>query len=1192
MRTPVSRLSRLLLAALTGMLVGGFASAPSALAEAPWWQIGSETVPTNLTPGSEGQLLVVLSDLGDAPIEGAKSTVSFGDKLPAGLSATAITGTPPRSHTPVECALATLTCTFKGIMYPYEQMTVAIKVKVPSGTVGPLSDQATVEGGGAPKAARSLTVPVGSEAAGFGLADFEMAPLNEDGTPANQAGSHPFQLTTTLTLNQTVGREPVALPKDVSFQLPPGLIGNPSAVAQCTMADFFTLVKTANLCPPSSVVGVTYVTAFEPKVTLIATAAPVFNLVPAQGEPARIGFEVAGKIPVVIDTSLRSDGDYGVTATVRNVTQTGGLLRSVLTLWGVPGDPRHNSARGWECVEGGFFQSVVKKPCPETSAEPEVPFLTLPTSCAADPQAEPVRFATEMDSWSAPGSYLGGEYAWMTEAGRLLGFEGCGELLLHSVISVTPQEHMASTPTGLTVAVKVPQQGLLEADGRAQPDVRDTTVTLPVGVQLSPSAANGLTGCIEEEMEGDVSRLEHERFKEERAAQVAELSSGGGPDPLVFPDVAAECPSASKVGTVRIKTPLLSGELEGSVYLASPAPNGEDGQNPFDSLVALYLVAEDKEAGVRVKLAGKGEVNESSGQVSTTFANTPQLPFEELKLELFGGPGASLATPARCGDYGSTAGFTPWSGTGTVDLLSRPEEFTVLSGPEGSACPVGALPFSPGFVTQNTSTQAGDFTSFDLELSRPDGDQALITVSMHLPEGVAALLSSVELCSEAQAAVNSCPAGSLIGQATAVAGLGPEPYVQRGGKVYITGPYDGAPFGLDIVTPADAGPFHLGYVTVRSRLKIDPSNASVTIISDALPTEIRGIPLQLKSVIVEVNRPGFEFNPTDCGSPLQIQGTLGGAEGANAGVSSAYPLTGCPSLPFSPQLSASAVGQGSKAQGTTFAVTVRSGGVNTSGVAQAGIAKVDLQLPKQLSSRLPTLQKACTEAAFNSDPASCDEGSVIGYATIHTPVLKNPLSGPAYLVSHGGAAFPDVEFVLQGEGIELVLDGKTDIKGELTYSRFESTPDAPFTLFETVLPAGPHGVLTPNVPERKRFSLCGETLAMPTTIIGQNGARIERDTNVTVTGCGEVRSARAHRLTLEQQLKRGLAACRHHYKHSKRRRERCEQQARAHYTRLALTACRREHKHAKRKRVSCEHAARRRFTAASSARHAVRGDGR
>ncbi len=549
-------------------------------------------------------------------------------------------------------------------------------------------------------------------------------------------------------------------------------------------------------------------------------------------------------------------------------------------------------------------------------------------------------------------------------------------------------------------------------------------------------------------------------------------------------------------------------------------------------------------SGVLVKLAGKGELSEGSLRVATTFTNAPQVPFEDLKLELFGGARGSVSTPARCGAYGTQASFTPWSGTGTVNLSSAAEEFEIRSGAYGGGCPAGSLAFSPGFSAESTSAQAGAFTGFQLELARPDGDQALSSVSMHLPPGVAALLSSVRLCEEPQAARDECSPESQVGEATAVAGLGPEPYVESGGKVYITGAYGGAPFGLEIVSPAVAGPFNLGTVTVRSKLYIDPENASVTIVSDALPTQLRGIPLQLKRVLVDVNRQGFQFNPTNC-SPMSIKGTVSGAEGASAEVSSPFGVTGCPSLPFAPKLSAVAGGRGSKANGTSLAVTVTSGGVGPSGVAQAGIAKVDLALPVALSSRLSTLQKACTEATFNANPASCNEDSVIGNATIHTPVLSNPLSGPAYLVSHGGAAFPDVEFVLQGEGITLLLDGKTDIKAGVTYSRFESAPDAPFTVFETVLPAGPHGVLTPNVPEREEYSLCKASLQMPTEITGQNGAVINQTTNIAVTGCGGVKDSKAVKLTRAQLLAKALKACKRYKK--KARRATCEKHARKRY---------------------------------------------
>ncbi len=996
----------------------------------------------------------------------------------------------------------------------------------------------------------------------FGVQSYELTPANEDGTPATQAGSQPFQLTTTLVTNQTAGHQPVALPKDLSFNLPPGLVGNPNAVAQCSEVNFAAVVEEANLCPPSSVVGVATLVAYEPISQIVKPVpVPVFNLVPAQGEPARFGFEVIGKIPVVIDTSVRSGKDYAVVASVKDATQVAGLLSSQVTLWGVPGDPRHNSARGWECVAGGAFEKQIKKPCPTTSGESEQPFLTLPSACAQNPQSEPVISTTEADSWANPGSFLGAEYAWMNAAGQLLGFEGCGELPFSPEIDVRTEQHSAATPTGFSVDVKVPQQSTLEAGKLAEADVRDTTVTLPQGVELSPSAANGLEGCSESQI-GFTGLNQASQMDEFNTAPVS-------------------CPDGSKVGTVRIKTPLLSHELEGSVYLASPAPNSEAGKNPFNSLVALYIVAEDPVSGVLVKLAGEGHVDEGTLQISTTFKNAPQVPFEELALELFGGPRASVTTPPVCGSYATSAIFTPWSGTEPVSVLSPGQDFAISSGVGGSGCPSG-LPFSPGFAAGSANDQAGAFTSFSLELARPDGDQALGGLSMHLPAGIAALLSSVELCSEAQAAASSCPAGSEVGHATAIAGLGSEPYVQEGGRVFITGPYGGAPFGLEIVTPAKAGPFDLGYVTVRSKLFIDPNNASVTIVSDPLPTQIKGIPLQLKRVLVSVDRPDFEFNPTSC-NPMSIEGTITGAEGASAGVSSPFKAENCGALPFSPQLSASAVGHGSKADGTTFNVTVRSGGVGPNGVVQAGIAKVDLQLPKQLSSRLPTLQKACLEAVFNANPASCPEGSVIGNATIHTPVLRSPLSGPAYLVSHGSAAFPDVEFVLQGEGIKLVLDGKTQIKSGITYSKFESAPDAPFTVFETVLPAGPHGVLTPNVAEAKKFSLCGETLAMPTIITGQNGVVIEHSTKIAITGCGEVKSAKVKKLSLMQRLHRALLSCQHRYKHSKSRRVKCERQAHARYTSLGLVVCRHQHKHAKKKRQACERTARRRFAAKPAA---------
>jgi uncharacterized repeat protein (TIGR01451 family) len=1120
----ISGLRRLSLAAMAVTVASLLAGAAPALAQAPWWQVSSEVVPTHLPPGAEGEIVIAVSNLGDAPVNAAENPVTITDKLPAGLTAVAISGT-VKNGTEVKCPteeppVAPLSCTFEGTVYPYERLAVTIKVKVdePHGTATSLPDQVVVTGGGVGRVESVQYVTVNGEPAAFGMQVYELQPFNEDGTSATQAGSHPFQLTTQLTLNQAV-RHPVALPKDVSFRLPSGLIGNPNAVAECNEVDFAAVVEETNLCPPSSVVGVATVVAYEPIAQEVVKTVPVFNLVPAQGEPARFGFEVIGKIPVIIDTSVRSGGDYAVVASVKNATQTAGLLSSQVTLWGVPGDPRHNSSRGWECVAGETFAKQVGKACPATSQEPEVPFLRSPTSCAANPADEPVVSSVEADSWTQPGTFVSSEYSWMTGEGELLGFNGCAALPFTPSLSVAPEEHAAATPTGLSVDVKVPQQALLEPGALAQADVRDTTVTLPEGVALSPSAANGLEGCSE--------------------AQIGFTGFNPKSETNEFTSSTPSCPDGSKVGSVKIKTPLLSHELEGWVYLASPAPNGETGQNPFNSLVALYIVAEDPVSGVLVKLAGEGQIDEGTLQVSTTFRNAPQVPFEDLKLDLFGGPRASVSTPPLCGAYPTSAVFTPWSGTEPVSVLSPPADFTINTGVGGSGCP-SALAFSPGFLAQSTSAQAGAFTGFSLELSRPDGDQALKGLSMHLPAGVAAMLSSVALCTEAQANTNTCPADSEVGQATAVAGLGPEPYTEAGGKVFITGPYHGAPFGLAIVTPAVAGPFDLGTVTVLSRLLIEPTNASVTIVSDPLPTQLRGIPLQLKRVLVNVDRPGFEFNPTNC-SPMKIEGTIIGDQGASEAVSSPFQVENCQSLPFKPKLTASTKGQGSKGDGASFAVTVRS-----AGLGQANIAKVRLQLPKALPARLSTLQKACTERAFNANPASCPEGSVIGDATIHTPVLASPLRGPAYLVSHGDAAFPDVEFVLQGEGITLLLDGKTQIKNQITYSKFESAPDAPFTVFETVLPMGQHSALTTNLPEKAKFNLCSSNLSMPTEIVGQNGAVINQNTKIALQGCNKVGSAKKS-LSRAQLLKRALASCRKQHRHSKAERSACERKARKAY---------------------------------------------
>ncbi len=365
-----------------------------------------------------------------------------------------------------------------------------------------------------------------------------------------------------------------------------------------------------------------------------------------------------------------------------------------------------------------------------------------------------------------------------------------------------------------------------------------------------------------------------------------------------------------------------------------------------------------------------------------------------------------------------------------------------------------------------------------------------------MPPGLLGKIAGVSQCPEPQAGRGECGEGSLLGEATAAVGAGSDPYWVTGGKVYLTGPYDGGPFGLSIVVPTTAGPYTLtgnggyGKEVVRASIRVNPSTAQVTVLSDPLPSIIEGIPLDIRTVTVTVNRPEFMFNPTNC-EPLSVAGAFSSTAGASAGVSSPFKAANCAGLAFKPSFMASTQGATSKAGGASLVVKV------TQKAGEADIHKVDLALPKALPARLTTLQKACTEAQFNANPAGCPPGSFIGTATAVTPVLNVPLTGPAILVSHGGEAFPDVEFILQGEGVEIVLDGKTDIKGGITYSKFETVPDAPIGSFETTLPEGPHSALA-----APGGSLCGQTLAMPTVITGQNGAQITQSTAIAVTGCG------------------------------------------------------------------------------------------
>jgi hypothetical protein len=718
----------------------------------------------------------------------------------------------------------------------------------------------------------------------------------------------------------------------------------------------------------------------------------------------------------------------------------------------VPADPIHDGERWNGAGEGGHFGA--------SSEVPPVPLLTNPTSCSG-----PLQTTMRVDSWQAPTSFA-------QAVSEMAEITGCERLHFTPTIEVTPESASSDSPTGLSVDLHVPQNE--EPAGLAEADLRDALVTLPEGVTVNPSGAYGRQGC--------------------SPAQI-ELH---GPEP-------AQCPDASKIGSVQIETPLLEHPLQGGVYLAQQGNAGPaQGANPFGSLLAIYIAVDEPQSGVVVKLAGEVGVNPQTGRLTTTFDENPQLPFEELMLDFFGGSRAPLSTPQACGIYTTTTSLTPWSAPESGPAATPFSTFPISSGPGGSPC--GAQAFAPSFTAGTSNNQAGAFSPFTLRFARQDGEQTLSTVSTQMPPGLLGMLSKAQLCGEPQAKEGVCPAASQIGHVTATAGVGSTPIaLPETGRpqdpVFLTGPYDGAPFGLSIVVPAEAGPFNLGTVVVRAAIHIDPATSQISVASEPMPTRLQGIPLDVRSIEVTIDREGFMFNPTNC-EPLAVTGAIGSAEGAVADVSGHFQAANCATLPFKPSFTASTQAKTSKVNGASLVVKV------TQKQGEANIAKVELQLPKVLPSRNSTLQKACTEGQFNANPAGCPAGSVIGTATARTPVLQAPLTGPAYLVSHGGAAFPDVEYVLQaderGGDVEIVLDGKTQIKRGVTYSHFEAVPDAPISSFETDLPEGPHSIFSTENPGST--NLCAVNLVMPITIVGQNGAVDKHEPRIEVTGCRDALS--------------------------------------------------------------------------------------
>jgi hypothetical protein len=1138
------RFTLALLAALLAMCA--FSAAAQAETEGSGWEVNAHTVPTNLPPGGKGTIKVNVFNIGAGASHG---TVTVTDTLPPGLTAIeagefdALGGDdsgdePTIGHEKWDCngdhggpvaGATVVTC----VNSPEGLPELAGGGGAPAENVGPnfepiigilvqaggeqsaQANHVTVAGGEAPSPASTQDpITISKKTPPFGFVGWDAWLSNADGTLDTQAGSHPyeasftFDLASALTRNQAgevIGNHPAGGEiKNIEARLPPGLVGDPNAVPQCTRPEL-----DKEKCPEESQIGI--VTIYFAQLGEIGFR--VFNMVPDAGSPAEFGFNFEG-ILTLLDSTVRSGGDYGITTNVDAVAQRE-IVGNVLTLWGVPGEASHDKWR--KGTPGGCTPEQVGNPALEEgkcspSPKPSLkPFLTLPTSCASA-QTEPQTFAIHATTWQEPIAEASESFPMHNSNGNPVGYTGCQNLDFAPRISTAPETAQADTPTGLTVEVKPPVGGLEESGSLGTADIQNTNVTLPQGLVINPGQAAGLQACQTGE-DGLTTEAEKEKGEEN--------------------DGPPSCPNASKVGIVTIKSPLIEGaaekQFEGNVYVLQSNP---------PELKLLVAASAD---GVNLKLVGTAHLNEQTGRLETTFEGTPQLPFTVFKLSFSGGAQAALDTPTQCGTYGTTADFTPWSSPFVEDLLTN-ASFTLREGPGGGACSSNPLPFSPSLTAGSTTDQAGGFTNFSLLLQRGDGQQRIAGLQFKAPAGLTGELSKVPLCTNAQAESNTCPAASKIGHTAVESGPGPYPLVvpepgQEPAPIYLTESYGGAPFGLSIVVPLHVGPFVLPTQRVRAKIEIDPTTTQLTITTNELPQVVAGVPTDLREIDAVIERPEFMVNPTNC-NPQSFSGTAtgtpppgAGGPGATAAISSPFGVGSCRSLEFAPKLSASTSGKTSKLDGAslTYKVTYP----NVPQGTDADVQYVKVELPGELPSRLTTLQKACTAAQFKANPAGCPAASVIGHAVVHTQLLPAPLEGPVYFVSNGGEAFPNLVMVLQGDGVTVELVGDTLIKNGVTSTTFKTVPDDPFTTFEINLPEGPHSALAANgnlckptvaktVKKKVKVKVKGHqetvtrkvkeqvatSLTIPSDYVGQNGATYNAKVPFTVTGCPKVKVAK------------------------------------------------------------------------------------
>ncbi len=867
--------------------------------------------------------------------------------------------------------------------------------------------------------------------ADFGLSGFEVEMLDRDGSPATQAGSHPFTVRTSFALNRI---EEGGLPRadgkirDLILEQIAGLTGDTTAVPPCTSAEFLFDGSGSGGCPIETVVGIQSTSVAN--VDFDEDPAPVFNLSPPPGVAVRLGWKVRD-IPVAVDITIKQAQPYNAIAATRGINQTLSVFSGIVELWGVPGDPAHDVVRGHGCAGSAdvidhkrFERNEGAKKC-TTKSEPD-PLLTLPRSCQG-----PAVTRYEARSWQEPGRWASGSHVGPA-------FEGCGKLEFLPEISSRASTDSAGTSSGLSFELDFEDEvdhlgeGLTEPGGIAQSDMKKIAVTLPPGVTANPSLAEGLGVCTPADLG--------------RETLAAEPGDG--------------CPNSSKIGTVSVVSPLVEEAIGGSVFLAQqddPGTAAAGAENPFDSLIALYVVFKDKKLGILVKLAGKVEPDPRTGQLVTTFGEPgqeiAQIPFTRLNFSFREGQRAPLITPSACGTYETRAEIVPWARPDEVVIKTA--SFKITRGVGGGPCPSGGVPpFDPGFEAGSLNNKAGAFSPFVMRLTRSDGQQDMTKFSAALPPGLTGKLAGVGECSagsiaaakaktgRAELASPSCPAASRIGSTLAGAGVG-SALTFVPGSLYLAGPYKGAPLSVVAITPAVAGPFDVGTVVVRVALKVNPKTAEVQVdgaASDPIPHILRGIPLSLRDLRVFADRPQFTLNPTSC-AELSTRATLFGGyldlfspdDDRPVSLRARYQAGDCAALAYAPRLGLRLKG------GTKRGAHPALRAVFRPRAGHANTKQLTLRFPRSAFLEQAHIRTICTRVQFAAD--ACPKGAIYGQATAFTPLLSQPLTGPVYLRSSNND-LPDLVFDLHGR-VDFEAVARVDsVRGGIRVIA-EGIPDAP-----------------------------------------------------------------------------------------------------------------------------------------------------